>query len=305
MIKKINIQKGKKAFTLIELITAMAIFSVLMVIMMKFFNEAQKAWTMSAERAEIYDNGRIAMGLIAKDLQSAVYTQDQTPFWHCNLSSGETDTGTKEMFAFVSATSLRPNSYCSPSCEIKYKLFYAENNNDPAGWLMRSTTGDFNDDNSDNVYNASTNATGRWNYVSNFSVGKTGVTNVFTRNNDSGGDKTATYDSGDFVKIIPYVTSLRFDCYDKNNGYLAPDTAGSSGDISQTTGGTFPSMVKITLKLLDKNSWNKWIAMGATPNQALDDSDATADPNDFDPADFRKSKERTFTKIVFLKNKTD
>ena len=286
------------SFTLIELITAMSIFSVLMLVMMRFFSESQQAWTSSNQRSMIFENAQIAMDLISRDLQSAYYEDElgsQVPFWH--LSNVDTTNNAREMISFISTTPMRPNDNCTSNmCEIQYKLLYTETpTSNLAGWLMRSVTGNKNDAiaDMDNEYHAATNATGKHNYANNFNVGGTGVTNVFTSDNSSSGDKSGT---PHFSKVIPYVTNLSFLCFDSSNTLIPVDATGSADT-------EFPAMVKITLSLLDKNSWQKWIAMGGKPDKIYWDhvNNTLVDTADLQSA-FRKKHERTFTKFVFLRD---
>lgn len=287
-----NHKKHKLTFTLIELITAMAIFSVLMVIMMRFFNEAQKAWTESSKRSMLYSNARIAMDLITRDLQCAIYTQNQTPFWHCRLSSP--DNNTKEMLSFITETPMRPNDECLPTCEVQYKLFYTTTPTDAsAGWLMRRVTGDVNDDGSTNT---------RWKVSGNFNVAASGgIAKVFTRDNSSSGDANETYDGNGFIKVIPYVTQLKFNCFKSDNSPIPADSDHNAYTLNSAGhDNAFPYLVKVSLSMLDKDSWKKWIAMGGDPSLA----DPSDDSNDTDPQkEFRKRYERTFTKLIFMGDK--
>ena len=63
------------SFTLVELMMAMAIFTVISLIMMRFFSSAQQIWSKTSQRNEIYSNARIAMDLIARDLQCSLYKE--------------------------------------------------------------------------------------------------------------------------------------------------------------------------------------------------------------------------------------
>jgi uncharacterized protein (TIGR02599 family) len=58
---------------LVELIIAMAVFTVLMFALMQFFSSAQKAWTSSANKTQLYEDSRIALEMMANDLRNAYY----------------------------------------------------------------------------------------------------------------------------------------------------------------------------------------------------------------------------------------
>jgi hypothetical protein len=123
---------------------------------------------------------------------------------------------------------------------------------------MRSVTGDSSDD---------------WNFYNNLTAGLTGSDNAFTANNDS---------SEAYQKLIPYVTTLNFTCYDK-----------TGGEISGTTNAvvSFPFYIQVDLSLMDKNSWQRWINLGGAPHD-LQSSGAIYD--------FRKKHERTYSKTVLI-----
>lgn len=71
----------RHGFTLVELIVAMGIFSIMMLALMTFFNSAQKLWTMSAKKNNLYADARVAMDLMAGMLQSSFYQTDRVPFF--------------------------------------------------------------------------------------------------------------------------------------------------------------------------------------------------------------------------------
>lgn len=55
-------------FTLLELLTAAAISSVLVVMLLGVFNQASKAWTAGEDQVELYQTGRAVLDLMARDL---------------------------------------------------------------------------------------------------------------------------------------------------------------------------------------------------------------------------------------------
>ncbi|HBC85409.1 MAG TPA: hypothetical protein DCZ94_00490 [Lentisphaeria bacterium] len=294
---KSKIKKSLRFFTLIELIAAMGVFTVIMLILLTFFDGAQRAWTNCINRSQIYENARVAMDLIARDLQCAYYEVDKVPFWNKGYTNygGTSAVYDQQMLAFVSVTSIPPNDNCdSKICEVKYQLYNYESTfpgADPKkeGWLMRSATGDKTDANADNVY-STTNATGKLNYYNNFTVSENGaptaVTNVFTATSSS---------SDDYQKVIPYVTKLEFTCYNRQGTEIPADAIGN-GSGSYTM--TFPYSVRIELTLLDQVSWNKWKALRGkrysnTLKVLTDSGNSTAE-------DIRNRSERTFVKTVVL-----
>jgi len=143
--KSLKKQSINASFTLIELLAAMGVLTIIMFVLISFFSSAQKAWTMSNARAETYENARIALDLITRDLQAIYYLPDKVPFWHVaveNVSWNEYRSN--DMLCFISATPVPPNEDCSSNlCEIKYQKYYATDHSDSNdGWLRRSCTGD-------------------------------------------------------------------------------------------------------------------------------------------------------------------
>lgn len=278
-------------FSLIELITAMVVFTLIMAVMMGLFRSAQQSWTRSNERTTIFENANLAMDLISRDLQCAVYdagdagAQPVFPFWHVQPVTPTLNT--REMLAFVSLTPTMPNDECtSRLCEIKYKLYYTTDNTGPnLGWLMRSVTGNRGAGGVEND---------KYTFQSNFEV-------ETTENGDDDDLDGKTYAaftidytaSADFRKVIPYVTHLSFVCFDKNQAIIDPDTTGTADT-------EFPAMIKVTLSLLAKNAWIQWIERGGKPQKIYWSHNADK-LHDDDPASaFRKKHERTFTKLIFL-----
>lgn len=65
-------------FTLLELLVSMGVFAILMFALMQFFTSAQSIWTRSNTRYDMYDNARLALNLMATDLQCLYYDDDKT-----------------------------------------------------------------------------------------------------------------------------------------------------------------------------------------------------------------------------------
>jgi type II secretory pathway pseudopilin PulG len=82
----LKIKKNKlKIFTLMELLVSMAVFCVLLVIMLQFFSGAQRLWTSSEAKRNIYQDGNVAMELICTMLQN-IQWDSQTPLEFQNVS---------------------------------------------------------------------------------------------------------------------------------------------------------------------------------------------------------------------------
>jgi type II secretory pathway pseudopilin PulG len=122
-----------KHFTLIELLMAMSIFLILSVIMMRFFNSAQQIWSKTSQRNAVYSDARIALDLMARELQTAMYNNDLFdtstavrsiyPFWHQKIGIINNTYYTnfeQTQLNFIAATDLKPDGAESNICEVRY-----------------------------------------------------------------------------------------------------------------------------------------------------------------------------------------
>lgn len=252
-------------FTLIELIAAMGVFAILMVVVMSIFTAANRAWSNCRGRSEVYENARIAMDLISRDIQCTYYEYGKIPFYHYTGGAGTND---NETLFFVSATSIGPSTtYTSKICEIAYSFYNQDTTGCKAGWLVRSATADNNPE--------------KWNYYNKlapnqvFAVSDATIPPVyaFTQNNNS---------KEGYTPVVPNVVKLSFVCLKADGSLINPST----------TPNMFPYSVIANLTLLDGNSWSKWLAQGGKPD------DPTNDPA---PAKtFREQNERKFSKTIII-----
>jgi type II secretory pathway component PulJ len=60
-------QKDTGGFTLLELLTATAISSMLVIMLLGVFNQASKAWTAGEDQTEVYQTARAVLDLMARD----------------------------------------------------------------------------------------------------------------------------------------------------------------------------------------------------------------------------------------------
>ncbi len=287
-------KKDISGFTLIELIAAMGVFSIVMVMMMTLFLSAQTIWRKTSQESQIFENARIALDLMAREVQCAYYEPNKTLFWYkpeTSYASASDKQYNNPSICFIASTQVPPNPFCeSKLCEIKYQLYGMTygTKNDNDGWFLRSATGDRKDDGSDNLYNASTNPTGKLKFYNMFTIrvrGGSPTTEIYTLDNGS---------SEDWQKVVPYVTALTFEC-NRRDGSAITGYSPKFADVSyilnkpKTDNTPFPFSIRINITLLDMESWNKWIAMIGS---------STSEPTA--AATFRQQRERKFSKIVLL-----
>ncbi|MBQ7393451.1 MAG: prepilin-type N-terminal cleavage/methylation domain-containing protein [Lentisphaeria bacterium] len=130
----------RKGFTLIELVVAMAVFSLMMMLMMRFFTDTQRLWSRSEDRANMYADARVAMDLMSSALQSVYYQESsnmgqsdyhQERFW-ISCSAANNGTGRIEFPVNLSRNSpLYPSTPAGHSDFAKpfYLAFWLDNNN--------------------------------------------------------------------------------------------------------------------------------------------------------------------------------
>jgi type II secretory pathway pseudopilin PulG len=252
-----------KNFTLIELIITMGTLAVVLVVSLQLFISSQKTWNQSVSRVQVFENANIALELMSREIQCVYYIEDTTPFWFKSTDTSGGKWYSNQSLTFLTYTNLHDESNTTQIAEAKYQLYYTENIDvDSAGWLMRSVTSSNSD---------------KFNYPNNITVGEAGVENAFTANNDS---------HELFSKMIPYVTNLKFKCYDADDSVIP-----SSID----TPNQLPYLIEIQLSLLEKISWARWKELGGKPSQIIKNTGEPAEAKEY-----RKRHERTFTKTVYI-----
>lgn len=261
--KKIRVGGG---FTIIELVVALSVFSVIMLAVLTFFNTASDAWTRSTQRSMIYENARVAMDMITRDLQSFMY-DDFRPFWHYAPSDyTNPPTSWNEHryggIAFISRTPLPPNDNCmGEMCKVKYELAYDGEDEPYRGWLRRSVEGPYLPTSSISppLPDPNPNWTdinkkkGKW--VVTFNNNGTTAEGNLIDGIDNDGDGYVDEDGNIFFsancqkcndttdppencpycwhKVIPYVTKLVFSCYKYTPGTSSSFVEIEPFDISQ------------------------------------------------------------------------
>jgi hypothetical protein len=256
-----------RMFSLVELMVSMFIFLLMMGVMMRYFTAANQIWRSTAKKNEVYSNARIAMNLMVRDLQCAMYNNDWEttkgiyPFWQTGAS------GTLgEKLCFISTSPIKSNSAVSSICELRYSIV-AQNSTVTSGsetipefWLIRSSVGD----NEATKYNFDSYP------MSSFDVAR--MTNIFQDTS-----------SGDWQKVVPYVVDLEFKCYEL-------DTSSEIPTATIVAGSVFPSRITINLSIIDKNTYKKYLKIKDTMGQTKADT-------------FLNENKLTFSRTVFLRKR--
>lgn len=311
-------RKIKSSFTLVELIVAMGVFSVIMLALVQFISVAQKIWSEYGKKTTCFEDAIIALDLITRDLQGVLYNEENStkgiyPFWH------EAD----DRLNFIAATAVGSsndaptnNQSMAKIREIKWArtdstLIKADDpissgDNLESGLLVRAVTGDYSAGKYNFPYIPKNSTNTERVYCIWKAYAGSGSSPYTPTNPDyTGSPKNVTSTGGSgFQQVIPYVVSLKFTCYNKDGeNMIDKDGDGnpfeSAADCDYVYDGTenaestpLPYMVNVELTLLDKNSWEKWIAIGGNVNNP--DADPTAAKT------FREKNQRTFSKMIFI-----
>lgn len=261
MMKKIY--KRKSNFTIVELLVAMGVFSILMLALMQFFTGAQQIWQKSSARSEVFENARVALDLIATDLQCAYYEMNHSKkriFFAADdydansyASIDDAYDNTYEKIAFATVRSAAKSGAGSKLCQVKY-------------WLDTSTADELYTLKVDEIWDDSAD----WKITTDMGSDISGI-----YKDDYTG--TAFEKNGTANKIVPNVLSLGFKLYNKNGTEI--DTA--------NTADRFPYKVEITLTVVDKASFDRWksVTGGATGQRN---------------SDILKPGMRRFTRVVLI-----
>ena len=102
----------KKPFTMLELMTAMAVLMVFMLALMRFFNASQDMMSRASDKTEQYERARIAMDMLAADIENVYYSAGQSAVTFYKTGS--------ELY-FPVLASERPSSATSPIACKGYK----------------------------------------------------------------------------------------------------------------------------------------------------------------------------------------
>ena len=292
-------RKSGWRFTLVELLVAMSVFSLLLVLMMQFFSGAQKIWVSTEEKNNLYADARVAMDLIATFLQGTYFSQGGS-----GGNSAATDTHKGVPFVIENGTSEKAEIYFPTQTqmdlienagEIVFVTFQrGETNsttpaNDRSNELRMAILSDSPDDNASvgdfsllfPPYNSATTGVG----FANRNAAETRIKELLQ---DKIKEKIDSYDPdkteyhNQCIILLDNVTAFRIIPMktEKFKSATSTDDKGED-DLSQ-----IPFLVEIQLSLMDKKSYELW--------KELKDSNAER------AKEFRLQHEHTFSRTVYL-----
>ncbi len=290
-------------YTIVEVMVAMGIFLIMMTIMMQFFTSAQKVWNLASKKNMMYADARVAMNLMTREIQSMLYSNDETdgseyyPFWFewttKNIDLGGettllTDADNYNLsyltaLNFLANTDIKPIDKGSDVCEIRYQFVpvYISSGEVKGGKLQRSCVAEWETDILEDV---------DW----DFDQYPNALPPTANRVN-------LIWENTDFITVISGVYSLRFTCYMWSSGLKlikpldASDNLKNNGGFAASgalaTGSVVPVAVRIDMKLMGPKDLKKLAV-------AINNSDTKQ-------IKILKQKMRTFSKVIYLGKRED
>ncbi len=295
-------------YTIIEVLASMGIFIILITALMQFFSSARTLWVSSSRRNELYANARVALDLVARDLQSAMYQNDNTargiyPFWYRERVAQGTDNPQVNELNFIASTDLKPTEAASKICEIRYTfvsvagpiLKDSANEPIPEGWLVRSCVGD------------------------NDTIGRYDFFKYAFPTSDAGRMLDVWSDEDRYTPVIPGVVQFGITAYsDVDHTFPAMVDSAFDDMVSVTDiygvvksypkgqlGTMFPQVITIKIKLMDQENWKIYVKYRQRLDALKDDGNIGGADNMSDEIKkFLKKTVRTFSRTVYLSKRS-
>lgn len=218
-------------FTLVELLIAMVVFTILLGLMLQFFSGAQKMWTGMEKKNHLYANARIAMDTMATLLQTMRAVEDGLPFMFDGTSPNY------NKLAFMTQTDIKLGPSATTNYNYQDSLFLVS--------LSRNTTNDTLEVTSYYQPNTGTVSDG---YCKYFRPTATGSTRFYSSQSNIGADMLTPPGLGTAQQntrvLLEYVTGLSF------------------RPIQTTSNDNPPMGVEITLSMMSKEDYDVWVSAG-------------------------------------------
>ena len=227
MRKKFMRNPVRKGFTLIELVVAMAVFSLMMLLMMQFFTDTQKLWSRSEDKANMYADARVAMDLMSSALQSVYYQE--------NSGMEQNDYHQERFFISSSADNDANGAISFPVNLSRNSPLYPD---PPPG--------------------------GHTAFAKPFYLTFRLANNVLRYANDGGAanfvnDSQTPNCTNNDQEVIGNVTHLSFRLFTGGFSVL-------NGGSNYVNRQVFPHSVQITMKMMPKAAFDTWVAQGRDAN---------------------------------------
>lgn len=112
----------KRHFTLLELMAAMGVLSLFIMALMQFFSTSQEVMSLSTDRTGQYERARIAMDMIAKDLQNIYYQEGVATLCYYQQDSGSGENKTTQTLDIAAYRAEKIGNSITNLCRIKYEF---------------------------------------------------------------------------------------------------------------------------------------------------------------------------------------
>lgn len=289
----------KKLFTLVELLVSLGVFSLLLVIFMQFFSSTRTVWVNSEKRTQVYANARVAMDMVSQLINSFYYSS-------ANVTPGE-----EGRFLF--------RAHQPSNALLSHKLYFASKTSidlpgrnpirfiglqvptpEDAASYPASTCGDPNAP----LYNKlmMTVVSDEDPYFGAFfppflrapggSIGSPGsCANVLgdlvgILNGTSKLRAAASTFVSSRIELLDKVTRFNVKVFDANGGEITLDASRNIDNV-------VPSMIAVTLAVLNDEDFARWVEMKGGRNNAETASAAA----------FRQKNEFVFTRCFYVGNR--
>lgn len=214
-------------FTLVELLIAMVVFTILLGLMLQFFSGAQKMWTGMEKKNHLYANARIAMDTMATLLQTMRAVDDGLPFMFDGTSPND------NRLAFMTQTDIKLGPPATTNYNYQDSLFLVS--------LSRNTTNGTLEVTSYCQPNTGTVSDG---YCKYFRPTASGSASFYSSQSDIGADM---------------LTPSGLGAVQPNTRVLLEHVTGLSFRPIQATDNNNPPMgVEITLSMMSKEDYEVW-----------------------------------------------
>ncbi|MBP5530915.1 MAG: prepilin-type N-terminal cleavage/methylation domain-containing protein [Lentisphaeria bacterium] len=278
-------KKRRKSFTLVELLVAVGLLSLIMMLLLQLFSGAQKIWTSNEKTGNVYADARVAMELMADLLNTVQFSHGEDDSTGNRTKSRDMifslDTKTKNdgrdsgsiIFAASAASRNLPVEN-NPVCFVSFLL---SNSDNTKGKLFMVVYSDKNAASEAEFYKYFPP------YSSLGSSRDTAKGNLKTQMDAlvAGYSSTAAAESEFCQVIAENVVAFKLSAYYLKNGQLEKkkSTDSDAADVAEP-----PYMIEIQLTVLDADSYTRWQEI----------SDGTAKD------DYLKQHQRTFSRNVFI-----
>ena len=274
-------KKHKKAFTLVELLIAVGLLSLIMMLLLQLFSGAQKMWIASEKTNNVYADARVAMELMADLINTVQFSHGEKLD-----SAGDVvrDTDTDMIFSLTTGEATDGNYSSSIYFISKTARDLPKNSTNPRFISFRLDEGKllmtiYSDENSDFYGFFPTYGTGTGTGTRDTAF-KNGASNLKNKmdalapgDDDNGGEKK------ECQIIAENVVSFKLTAYTLNNSGKLEAQTGTSADLVKEP----PYMVEMQLAVLDRDSYTRWKELSGNAKTAYLDQ-----------------HKRTFTRNVFI-----